>query len=773
MPTNTTIIEKFASAVGGAVRAYELARNGGEAHGPARRPAFLTSQAQEGRWKGGTYNPDKSDAAARSLQNSWIYMMINRKAMEKSAARLYVVDNPEGLDDTGTVVKGHPFLGILRNPNPWMNYAFMSQYLDWWLDLMGECYVFLAPDEDGNLAELWPLPSNAVNPVPGDAQRFIDYYEYTANGITYRIPAEYMYHEKYPNPFDVFRGLSPLVAAILPADADTAMAYWNGQFFGQDNVMPSAVISLSSGVPGQPIDGADVQAVKDALTNEYAAINRKTVVTNAYDMVVSMLGWSAKDMDFFMGRTFTKEEIILILGGFPGMFDKSATEANATTSDNMFKEKTIWPLLNQRAAVMTSDILRRWYSETHEARFQDIRPINQQLFIQQSDASRDVLEIDERRQRFWQADPLPDGRGKKLATDMADPFSLPASVSTETSSAPGAPTTLPNPQNASLANVPAGKALSADLRAWRWRTLKSFEDGRPLNADFRSDVIPANMKALILDGLEASQTPEDVKAVFADAQKGLIRSWRPWSAFELRLTAEIEQILLDQQHELIERLRSAGTADPLLDPVLWVNQEVDMRTRLAPLINDLARYSARRVQQTVGSSSESVNWELANANAEAWARQHAGEMIKNITQTTREAVGDLVAQWTKTGEGIDGLIARVAALTDDGGKPIFNSVRAEMIGITEATNVYAGANNQAWSAAGYKPAVKLPGAHVRCRCYVQPFKLGDGTKVLVWYTARDERVCRQNLSAPWGNVKGCADLHRTVVSEGPHMGEKV
>jgi hypothetical protein len=767
-----SIIDKAASQIGSAVRAFELARNGEDGHGRAHRPLFLTGQAQEGRWKGGVFNGEKNDAAVRSIQNSWIYMMIQRKALEKSAASLYVVDNPDGLEDTGVTIKGHPFLQILRRPNPHMDGVFMSIYMDWWQDLMGQNFLFLAPDEDGNLAELWPMPANAVNPVPGNKDRFIDYYEYTANGMLYKIPAEYVYHEMYPNPFDIFRGLSPLVAAILPADSDSAMAFWNGSFFGDQNVMPSAVISLSSGIPGAPIDPSDVEAVKAQLTDEYAAVNRKTIVTNAYDMVVSILGWNARDMDFLAGRTFTKEEIILILGGYPGMFDKNSTEANATVSDNMFKEKTIWPALKQRAGVMTNHILRRFYGKDIEARYTDIRPINQQLLIQQSDASRDVLDIDERRKRYWQAEPLSDGRGQKLSTEMqpAEVSPYPSSMATTW---PTSSTVLPTPQNAALVNT---KALSVDLRAWRWKALKSLEDGRPLGADFRSEAISADMKAIILDGLDASENAEDVKAVFISAQKGVIRSWRPWSAFEIQLTNEIEQILLDQQHELIERIRATGTADPLNDPVLWVNQEMDMRARLAPLIKEMAAFSAKRVQSTVsvvGNSDISINWDLANSNAEAWANQHAGEMIKNLTDTTKFAVADQVAKWSQTGEGVDGLIKRISGLSDENKKPIFNSVRAEMIGITEATNLYAGANNQAWSAAGYAKAAYKPGAHVRCRCYMQPFKLADGTKVLVWYTARDERVCHQPLNAPWGEVKGCAELHKTIVSEGSHMGEKV
>lgn len=771
------ILDYLASTVGSAVRAFEQARSGGTQHGPARRPIFLNHVAQEGRWKGGTYLPEQDAAAQRAMKNSWVYMVIQRKAMEKSAARLYIVDNPSGLPEAGTVVPGHDLLRILRNPNPHMDGQFMSIFMDWWLDLLGNTYLFLALDEQGRLAELWPLPANKVNPIPGDRERFIDYYEYQANGTVFQIPAEYIYHEMYPNPYDLFRGLSPLVAGMLAADSDSAMAYWNGTFFGQQNVMPSAIISLSSGTPGVPIDPSDIEALKAELTNDYAAISRKTAIVGAESMEAAILGWNAKDMDFLAGRAFTKDEIIQILGGFPGMFDKNATEANATVADNMFKEKTIWPALGLRAGRITSHILRRYYGKSHEARYEDIRPINRQVNIQESTASADVLTVDERRKRFWKADPLPDGRGAQLQTELLAAGGLPAWNPTQPTGMLTRNPVLPGSQNAVL---PAARSLVDELKAWRWRSLKSLSDGRPLTLEFKSAVIPDELNAAILDGLEAVLDEGEVKEVFAlaseSAQKGLIRSWRPWSTFELRLMSATAQVLLEQAKDLLKRLKAAGTADALLDPLAWLAQEQLMRDRLEPILMNLAALGTDRVRRTVeslGQSALGVDWNLANERATAWARQHAGELVSNVTQTTRNAVADQVAQWSQTGEGIDGLTRRIATMTDAGGKPVFSPVRAEMIAITESTNVYSGANAIAWAAARYAPAAYKPGFHIRCRCYLQPYQLKSGEKVLTVYTARDERTCSQELQAPWGAVAGCKALHKVIISEGKYLGKKI
>jgi HK97 family phage portal protein len=511
------ILDTIAKTIGSAVRSYQTALQG-----PARRPMFLNSMADAEKWQGGDLGA-KDAAFKRALQNSWIYTSINYKASELASCKLYVARTSGALEYDAIPVKGHPFTRLLLHPNPLMGRGFLWRYTHWWLDLSGNGYWFLAPDEDGNLSEIWPLPANLVNPFPGNKERLVDYYEYIPNGQMWRIPAEYICHFRYPNPYDYFRGLSPLVAAMLPADSDSAMAHWNGAFFGQGNVMPSAVISLSSGNPQQPIDPQDVEAVKEQLTSDYSASARRTVVTNAFDMSVNVLGWNAKDMDFLAGRSFTKEEILGIYGIPAGLLDKNATEANATTSDNVFKEKTLWPLMNAiYADSITAQILERWYPSPPEqeliAAFVDIRPLDKAQVLQESAATLSDLTRAERRARFWNLPPLGDERDNEIpgAAPAGSPPILGGTEGGFSMTPQAGGLGLPYPKNAA---IPAARPLLSldalsDLRRWKRLALKSLQAGQAPPAQFASAHIPANLKTVITETLQNAGDAEDVKDVF-------------------------------------------------------------------------------------------------------------------------------------------------------------------------------------------------------------------------------------------------------------------
>jgi HK97 family phage portal protein len=505
-----SIIDSIATSIGSAVRSFDLARFG-ETKKTARRPAFLNSMANGEKWKGGDLGA-KDAAYRRAIQNSWIFQAINYKSGAVASSRMYVASDNGGLEDDLVPIKGHALDNILRKPNSLMGRGFLWRYTHWWLDLSGNSYWFLAPDAENNLAEIWPLPANLVNPFPGSKERMIDYYEYTPNGQSHPIPAEYICHFRYPNPFDYFRGMPPLVAALLPADADSAMAHWNGQFFAEDNVVPSAIINVSSGNPDVPIDPQDVEAVKEQLMSDYSASKRKTVVTGAFDMAVQLLGWNAKDMDFLAGREFSRDEIYGDLGLPPGMLDKNATEANATVMDNIFKEKTLWPLLTDiYADSITSQIIVPWYGSGQVAAFQDVRPVNEQQKLQEATASTQDMTRMERRKRFWNLGPLGDDRDNEIPGAASAPQ-------------PGYDTgypQLPNPQNAV---IPSARSLDsdilADLRRWKRLALKSLEAGKPAAIEFRSTAIPADMMDAISAELKSAGDATDVKDLFAQWMTG-------------------------------------------------------------------------------------------------------------------------------------------------------------------------------------------------------------------------------------------------------------
>jgi len=402
-PTET--LKNWAQQAGQLVRTF---RNALE---PARRPIFFDFWAAAEQWKGGDGLAE--GAQRRAVLNSWVYTAIGMIAREVSAAQ-FQVTRQTSVDDDPIQIANHPLEQLLRRPNPWLSRSFLWQYTTLWLELSGNAYWFVLPVA-GSVAEIWPLPAHKVQVFPGNAQRFVDYYQYEANGALFNIPAEFIVHFKLPNPFDIFRGLSPLVAAMLPADADSAMARWNAVFFGRDNVMPSAIINLSSGDPNAPLDRADLESLKADLRSDYTASRRRTAITNANAISAVLLGWNPKDMDFIQGRQFTKDEIFAIYGVPGGLLDKNATEANATIADKVFKEKTIWPLLTLIAETLTAQLVIPYYGCDDEAGFNDIRQGNRLLELQEVAAAGPYLTVDEVRARYWQLPPLPAGAGAHLS----------------------------------------------------------------------------------------------------------------------------------------------------------------------------------------------------------------------------------------------------------------------------------------------------------------------------------------------------------------------
>lgn len=768
------LISRLAGEVGSAIGTYQ--RHLARALGSLRRPGFLTAWADSERWQGGDWT--QRNAQRRSIQSSWYFAAISALQDIIIQANFQVVSRAN-VDEEPFPIPNHPLEKLIRRPNPWMGRAFLWEYSYWWLRLDGNFYWFIACDENGRVPlELWPLPANDVVPVPGDKERFIDYYEYTVNGMIYKIPAEYVVHVRRPNPFNIFDGLSDLVPGMLPIDSDLAMSRWNGQFFGKDNVMPSAVINLSSGDPKQPINPADAEALKHDLRNQYQAYKRRTAVTSAYKVEVEKLGWNNRDMDFISGRGFTKEEIWAVSRVHAGAFDPNSTEANANVGERRIRE-TVWGDLTRIAEQLTTDLVIPFYGSQYEATFEDVRIADRQLEMTEVERSRGVLTVNEVRQRYFGAQPLDDPRGEALygavspAQEPIPYYDVGRGQSDqEKPNGPDQnPGSSPNPgflRPDSGARETMASAIE-DLRRWRSKSLRSLGRGKSASVPFESEYIFFEAADAIHRLLATAKDPDQVKLIFDHAEKvvkAAPRPWRPWSVFENKLLDRLTRFFSGESHRLQQLVKQDGP-QVLSTEAAWLEHEQKLANELAPIMDSLSRFAVGQVQEMVGAQVPQItNWELVNRNAAEYARQYSADLVSDITDTTRARLREAVATWTESGEGIGRLTDRIDEIVDD-------RSRARLIAISESTTNFAESSDRAWTAMGYAPAVYKPAAHPNCRCYPQPARLPDGSKVQVWYTVRDERVCRQSLETPWGRVEGCRDLHLTIISDGPWLGKKL
>lgn len=747
-----------------------------------RKPDFIASLSQSSSWNGGNLG-NQEQAQMRAARNTWFYTGVNKKAMDLGMSKLDIYFNPSGLEEDGKKAEGHPFLKILRRPNPYMGKSLFLQYTSWWMDLQGEAFWFIEPGINngvGGIKGLWPLPSNAMDLEFADDGKSIKRYILKLDRWYY-IDPNYVMHSKYANPWDIFRGLPPLIGFMLTIDADLAMKMWNGAFFGKDNVMPSAVISLGSGDPANMFEQKDVDAVTNELKNNYSAIRRKTVVTNANTMSVALLGYNAKDMDFLAGMTWNKEEILLALGIPPGMLDKNSTEANAKVGDKVFKDN-MWGMKSLLADEITVQCVQPFYSEDLEARFEDDRFVDREAELREAEIAGDYLTEEEIREKYWQMPPLPNGKmpAKRQAQQERTGVNL-EQERLRGERWPGNRNKVINPnttnqklETKSVTNNMVSvdvKTINDDFNALFSKAKNYFKQNKIKKLSFESKSIPEDILKSIVSDLQGVEKKNDIDYLKDHWEEQIMKafSYRPWSGFEDVLASTIYASL----QSIFKLLLNEASESMAEDGNLWTRIAGMMREAMLPQFQNIAIKATEDIQKMLGAFSMSISFEMTSQRAREWAMVYAGNQIKDIDNTTKKAVRNAISEWIASGRnnGIQGLKDRIENLTDLNGNPLFDRTRAERIARSEATSVYAGATEAGLIANGYPPAVYKPRAHVNCRCYIQPGIMKNGEKVIVWYTVRDEMVCDMELETPFGTVEGCKNLHRVIVSEG-RAGEK-
>lgn len=183
---------------------------------------------------------------------------------------------------------------------------------------------------------------------------------------------------------------------------------------------------------------------------------------------------------------------------------------------------------------------------------------------------------------------------------------------------------------------------------------------------------------------------------------------------------EEERILFDLlEHELTEAAQMGGQA----------------------LAEQLRRY---------GGVNIGVDWNVINTAGRDWIMSYGLELVKQITDTTKEQVRNAIASFHATPGMTRGQLEQLIMNGPDGipdlvskGRIIPAARRAEMIAVTEVTRSYSGgevATMQALDVEQVRPE-RQPPAHVGCRCDISPFTRADGVISWRWLTLNDGLVC--------------------------------
>jgi SPP1 gp7 family putative phage head morphogenesis protein len=142
----------------------------------------------------------------------------------------------------------------------------------------------------------------------------------------------------------------------------------------------------------------------------------------------------------------------------------------------------------------------------------------------------------------------------------------------------------------------------------------------------------------------------------------------------------------------------------------WTKEAKVLYAVLLPLIQRAAQDGVRNGgDDLLEKYGISVAWDKPNTSAADWAKQYTFDLVKGITDTSRDSLRVQVSDWARGGAPLDEL---KAALEESG---MFGPERADRVATTEATRAFAEGNRAAWVEGGV-----------------------EGQR---WATAADEMVC--------------------------------
>lgn len=210
--------------------------------------------------------------------------------------------------------------------------------------------------------------------------------------------------------------------------------------------------------------------------------------------------------------------------------------------------------------------------------------------------------------------------------------------------------------------------LALDLARWRKKAIKAAKAGKPAAVEFASSAIDAGDADAISRGLQACATADDVRDVFltADYRKAAPNGMSP---DETKLYDALVDILSKAGGAVAKKIKAG-------EPITWDDLDAQMKAALEPVLKEIMLANMDAAMEQVGVA---LGDGVAATSSSAWAKQYAGELIKNVSTVTQKLTQDTISTYLATSGMTMGDV--VSALA-----PAFGATRAEAIAITEVTN---------------------------------------------------------------------------------------
>lgn len=608
----------------------------------------------------------------------WVYAIAKRRAEQMASVEIEIMRMQK--DGTSVVEMNHPAMDLLYKVNSLMTLNDLCEITHLHLDLAGEAfwYVDRGTTGKGDPKMIMPLNPSKMEVVPGK-ENIIQGYIYTlstdagAQKVPLK-PSEVVFF-KEPHPTNLFRGMSAIKAAAMTIDNDDDAERWQWN-------------SFRHGTSAKPVFQTEQALNKDTLQTLYTQLEKNwSGVEHANKPMIlhsglntASIGFSPKDMEFVEGQKWTRDKIMALMGITKTILGvtEDVNRSNAEENEYVFTKYMVTPRITKFVNYLN------------------------EFYLPMFKRSENLY--------FHAKTTIPTNTDEKVNMYKAALAGASWMTQNEVREAEG------------LEPVEGGDILSNPIQ--NTTAVQPEKPIKMLNTRHKQLYAKhkkyADMEERIQEQLEPALEPliqglyDKKEMTFRERAlqpNGYVEKYlQSATTYEQKYKKTIQEHFSKQENVVLMRVQTMFSKRvKSVDRFLPEFELFTANTKriLTPLLTLLLKERGDEALFFIGSS---VGMNMDNPRARKFIRESAGNLIKEIDETTKKRLRDELEEGIKEGAGIPELQKRVKKVFDNA-----TDSRAEMIARTEVIKASNFASVESWRQSGVVEAKE-------------------------WLTAGDERV---------------------------------
>lgn len=242
---------------------------------------------------------------------------ITYKAIDKIGQSLSVYE-PKLQKPNGDFIQNHPLYNLAQQPNDRQHGSLFHHLEAMFYEIYGETFWYTVPGElTGKTKQIYLLNPAQMEVICPNGE-LVGYVLHKANGQQVPFDVEEIIHDKRPNPFNEWRGLSILEKAAIYVDTEIVTSQFTLNYI-KNNASPSGIVSL----PNMTKEAFQQFAMQWREGYEGPENAGKTAFIRGEEAKFQAVGATLQDIDQKITRDMAKDDVLLMFDVPKGLLGAS------------------------------------------------------------------------------------------------------------------------------------------------------------------------------------------------------------------------------------------------------------------------------------------------------------------------------------------------------------------------------------------------------------------------------------------------------------------